>query len=310
MLPGSAPPACQPATAEEGAGGFPSGCNLAPWVREPYRVWSLYDMLRFHAAQFFEAFNNFMVAEQKVRVLAAGAEFPGDDEGWPGAERGIQKALAKLKERIIEAEIPISPNFKGQFRAAERLSLDGSEVSNGYAIAILSQVRHGLLAELTTHRFYSLTSAHADKMSSGALFGEAVDDRFPDVADDIAAAGRCLALDQWTACVFHLMRVLEHGLHRFAGHLGVTMKHDLEVENWGEILNAIQGAIRRLEETAKSKERNEQLQRYSEAASQFRHFKHAWRTYVIHTREPYDSARAERAWGAVRDFMQSLAEFA
>jgi hypothetical protein len=43
-------------------------------------------------------------------------------------------------------------------------------------------------------------------------FRQAVAERFPDANRDIAAAGRCLTLEEWTAAVFHLMRVLEQGL--------------------------------------------------------------------------------------------------
>jgi hypothetical protein len=47
---------------------------------------------------------------------------------------------------------------------------------------------------------------------------------------------------------------------------------------------------------------------YSDAASQFRHFKDAWRNHVSHGREHYDQRDAEKVLTNVREFMQHLAK--
>jgi hypothetical protein len=53
------------------------------------------------------------------------------------------------------------------------------------------------------------------------LFGQLVADRFPDAADDISEAGKCLALQRGTAAVMHLMRVVEVGLKALAKFLRI-----------------------------------------------------------------------------------------
>ena len=139
-------------------------------------------------------------------------------------------------------------------------------------------------------------------------FGQRVADTFPDAVRDIAAAGRCLALDEWTASVFHLMRVLEHGLHAFAKCLGVAFPTPIELENWKNIIDKIEAEIRQLEQLPKSTNKAERTKLYSQVACQFRYFKDAWRNHVSHSREHYDQREAETVWAHVRDFMQALVD--
>ena len=139
-------------------------------------------------------------------------------------------------------------------------------------------------------------------------FGAAVADAFPDADFDVAAAARCPALDEWTACVFHSMRVLEHGLRHVAGVLNVPMAATIEYENWGNIIDQIEKAIRSIEQQPRGAEKSARSQFYSEAASQFRYFKNAWRNHVSHARAKYDEREAREVWTHVRQFMQQLAE--
>src|SRR6185369_9757921 len=51
-------------------------------------------------------------------------------------------------------------------------------------------------------------------------FGEAVSNKFGKAITDIQEASKCLAVGRFTACVFHLMRVMEIGVQ----HLGRKLK--------------------------------------------------------------------------------------
>ena len=46
------------------------------------------------------------------------------------------------------------------------------------------------------------------------IFGLDVESKFSVMSEDIAEAGKCLALERSTAAVFHLMRVMEIGVQR------------------------------------------------------------------------------------------------
>ena len=65
------------------------------------------------------------------------------------------------------------------------------------------------------------------------IFGTAVADKFPNQVGDMFEAGNCYALGRYTACVFHLMRLMEVAVQAFGSKLGVTLATDL---NWQKIL--------------------------------------------------------------------------
>ena len=136
--------------------------------------------------------------------------------------------------------------------------------------------------------------------------------KFSNASRDIAAAGRCLALDEWTACVSHLMRALETPLQVFAKRVGVEFQGPTDLENWKNIVDQMESKItaevKRLEGTPKSHARNEELQFLGDIALDFRHFKNAWRNDVAHGREWYDEREADRVYNAVSHFMKRMAE--
>src|SRR5438445_4566813 len=69
------------------------------------------------------------------------------------------------------------------------------------------------------------------------LFGKEVAARFPESGEDIAEAGKCLALDRGTACVMHLQRVLECGL----AALGLATP----LRDWGKYVEEIAKELER-----------------------------------------------------------------
>jgi hypothetical protein len=74
-------------------------------------------------------------------------------------------------------------------------------------------------------------------------FGEAVAERFFSTTFDAAEASRCYALGRNTACVFHLMRVMEIGLTVLARPVDVSCEH----RNWHQVINDIERAVHGIE---------------------------------------------------------------
>lgn len=134
---------------------------------------------------------------------------------------------------------------------------------------------------------------------------ESVVARYPETEQDIIQAGWCLAFIRSTAAVFHLMRVLEHGLRGFAAEVGVGA--NTELENWKNIIDQIEKEMRSVEALPKSQDKSAKLQRYSELASQFRFFKDAWRNHVSHARSSYDQHQALSVYTHVHEFMLKVA---
>lgn len=71
------------------------------------------------------------------------------------------------------------------------------------------------------------------------LFGDDVAAKFNQASEDIEEAGNCFAAGRYTACVFHLMRVLEYGLRALSRNLKVRLPRPVELEEWGKLISEI-----------------------------------------------------------------------
>jgi len=76
------------------------------------------------------------------------------------------------------------------------------------------------------------------------LFGTTVDERFKKKARfEIGEAGKCLALQRYTSCVFHLMRTVETAIEALRACLGLPVPTRDQHKAWGAILGALQTEI-------------------------------------------------------------------
>lgn len=96
----------------------------------------------------------------------------------------------------------------------------------------LSQLQESVRQELALLQALIVQPAELRLLNDAAPFGEAVSARFPDCADDIAEAARCLAFHRSTAAVFHCMRVAKHGLRVLAARADIALP---STAAWGEV---------------------------------------------------------------------------
>jgi hypothetical protein len=162
-----------------------------------------------------------------------------------------------------------------------------------------------VMDELEESRFLHVAKEKAEYYRQGDLFGSEVGKKFPKAAEDIANAGTCFALGQNTACVFHLMRVMEHCVQRFGLKLRVEI--DVSRVSWHQIMLHVSRQIDALPSGAKStKARNARKQKYSGAASRLDHVRLAWRNDVMHPKATYDEAEALDVLTSVKTFVNSI----
>jgi hypothetical protein len=228
-------------------------------------------------------------------------EAPVDDE----ARKNVQTILIPLDRQM--AKLPFSYSLRQQYTRFKK-TLETS--TDRKQLFILGEELHAnIVAELTSKVFLVIPQENADLYEQPEPpFGLEVAQQFLDANYDIEAGTRCLALDEWTASVFHMMRVLESGLRNLVGRLQVQMTAAPDYENWHQIITAIENEIARLRNLPRTQRpKPEVLDFYSEAATNLRYFKDAWRNHVSHSRATYDERRAREIWGHVRSFMQRLA---
>lgn len=90
--------------------------------------------------------------------------------------------------------------------------------------------------ELNDRFFMFIPQKDAEWYENKDGFSVEVSNAFRSAIEDIKEAGTCYATGRYTACVFHLMRVLEHGLKVLAKDAGLTV----EKKTWGKIIEKIE----------------------------------------------------------------------
>jgi hypothetical protein len=168
-------------------------------------------------------------------------------------------------------------------------------------------------AELKMRRFAYVPVARALKLDNIDNDWANVQAAFPTSKEDIRDAIECYALDKHTACIFHLMRVSEHGLRQLARKLQVTLsdkgkKQPLEYADWDKIVTAIRNKISDARKLPRGPTKEARLQSWSEAADHCEYMKDNWRNAVSHTRKPYTPTDAMQASDRVHAFMSFLAK--
>ena len=157
--------------------------------------------------------------------------------------------------------------------------------------------------ELHERLFMFLPKEQAQWYEKEDGFGVNVSDAFPSAIDDIKEAGNCYATGRYTACVFHLMRVLEHGIRVLATEVCL----DFDQEQWHTIINQIRSVIKTGEEKLKrGSKKASRLKFLADAAIEFSFFKDAWRNHVSHGRAYCDRQEAKRVLDHVKSFMVHL----
>jgi hypothetical protein len=162
----------------------------------------------------------------------------------------------------------------------------------------LDQIDKRLRDELTAATVLVIDEKMKGLFDGVLLFGPEVEHEFPQMSEDIAESGKCLALARPTAAVFHLMRVMEIAVQRLGDKLGITLVSE---KVWQKILNDINGAIKTLDQKAPA------TRLYAEIAAHLYHVKLAWRNEVMHPKQTYTPDEASELFGAVKLFTRELA---
>jgi hypothetical protein len=139
------------------------------------------------------------------------------------------------------------------------------------------------------------------------LFGDATFDAFEHLRKDIIAAGNCYATDNHTACVFHLMRIIEQAVRMLARRFRVKVKRPLDYEDWKAIAKGLNIKLENLRNSTRGAKREKELAFYNDAADRCQFFKELWRDNVMHSRTNYEEHQATDIFFRVRGFVELLA---
>lgn len=159
-------------------------------------------------------------------------------------------------------------------------------------------MRYRIEDELGLRHFLSLSDEEAGYYDPPApLFGNEVHDKLGDLEFDIKEAGKCLALNRHTACVFHLMRVMENVVQLFGGKLGVQSPDEKE---WNPIVCQARGKVNSMSKT------DPQRDQYAAILNHLDGVRMAWRNPTMHVRGKYMGEEAEDIFSHIRSFMRAF----
>jgi hypothetical protein len=255
----------------------------------PYGLVSLLQMLRYAAEDFWKA-------SELLTLIAGMPALLNDPNGRNNAVHKMNELLKHLddlglKVSLKEAE-KMLPAFNSPDTSPERI---------GDLARHLSSVIH---SELDGEMFFQLEPSKAEYWHPAWLVDSPVYTLFPRAHEEIQRAGRCYAYGESTACVFHLMRVIDSGLCAVADSLEVN--HD--ARNWSGIGTKIQSKMEEKYQ-AKSDAWKQSEPFYASILTDIQAISRGHRNPVLHEVErKYTDAEARYLLAVTEAFMCHLAD--
>jgi hypothetical protein len=273
---------------------------VKPALDRPHGLWSLWDMLEKHVFFFTNALGAFVEFKflcAQLGKLTPEAKLPDDLRPLANS------ALHTLRQAYILSDLSDFMGALDRLHMSINPSVPEAEIT---AANIAQEVKHLISGtrDILEHQFYFHIYGQDVPFYLGGekLFGGRVFEKLGKAAEDVAEAGKCLALQRSTACVFHLMRVMEIGVQTLGRKLKVTI--DVRNETWHQIMLHVNSRIEKLpSKTVRDKNRKATL---AEAAAHLQSVRLAWRNEVMHPKQTYTRQEAYDVFNATRIFISAL----
>lgn len=260
--------------------------KLAPWCESSFSLVSWWDMEKFSAAAFHDIGTNIGMLTCKLERLPRELD---------AAELAMayRPLLDVIRQCCVQIGLKMSPMCIDDFFTKLEHGMTTEEMRSS-----LAELNNSIRREMQTVFFFYMPWERAKFYRQEELFGAEVNLKFPSISFDMVEAGNCCAMGRGTACVFHLMRIMEVGMQEFGTKLGVALAHQ---KNWQNILDEVNKAIRALPP------KDSNTIELGQVATNLYAVKLAWRNEVMHPNDKYTVEEAENLLGQVKLFMKQLA---
>lgn len=248
-------------------------------------------MLKFYA-------HNFVAITMKLASLSQQIYIDDRDIKVDLDSYNIIKEIEILYDLLIGVDLKLSA--KSALRVKSLIHNDGT--IEKYYIKALEELSHIINDELEERHIYIISKDKDTYYNPDIpIFGKSVVDKFPELIEDIYESGNCYALNRNTACVFHLMRIMEKSVQRLANKLGIPTTFTRD-EEWQTILNVIRGRLK----TLYPKGSNPDRIKYESILAHLETIKIAWRNPTMHPKATYTEEEAKALLDAVGIFLKDL----
>jgi hypothetical protein len=289
-----------------------AGESGAVWNIQPFQIASLLEMLEHRANLFYTATRTLF--REQLAVSAAIKERGGDALPTEAEAQSVRVVLKRLEAVLDPVEFWRAIERFDYFNASEPQLQPFARRGDPFTLSALKfeldELNSEIAAALGEKRFMRIPASDAGYYDNPELFGSEVAAKFPNANIEITEAGNCYATGNYTACVFHLMRAVEHGARAMVKGLRVSkkLKRKVELCDWGDLIGALESGLNAAAAgRRKSVAISNKSEFYNHAVGQFRNFKDAWRNNVSHVRTIYQEGQTKDIMNNTRQFMQHLA---
>jgi hypothetical protein len=277
-----------------------AGRDLQSFAQDSCRLWSLWEMLSLYAHSFFGILR--MLRESTKQFEQIVSQDPNATAPLP--------IVAGGKPTIVEVGLQNALNLSNELglRSVMRqvITLHTAMVARHPLVEFVAEIKQlgiRLEEDLGHVHFLYVPFELVPYWNEPNLFGDAMATKFEDAAADIESAGKCLAVGQGTACVFHLMRAMEVAVRKLGRRLNVTIRPNT---TWRGITGKMDVKIKSMPESTDGQKRKKNA--WEEARANLHHVGSVWRNNTMHPAKSYTPSQALDIFKAVRVFMNGLCE--
>jgi hypothetical protein len=259
---------------------------------------------RFHADIYLRISALFSEIETGVEMMSkTGAGMDGDLRS--GMSIFNDEYVIPLLEDFDRLGLVVSRQWAEQI---QRCIVGTIPLTPPHFAEMLKCLRGTLEKELNTQLIYLIPKERAGFIESQKpQFNDAVRKRFPLGTVEVERAGKAYALGLPNACVFHLMRAMEHCLKALGKSLKESSLDPRGNPSWDAILKRCNAELEKKDRKERTPEWNANEEFFNGATADLRAVKSAWRNPTMHVGRDYEDDEALDILNAVSGFIRHLA---
>ena len=255
----------------------------------PFGVVTLFEMLRYAAEDFWKA-SSLLATLSGIPVLIQ----------HPNGRANTVDTVNQLLQHCHKLNLSVSLREAGKMIPAFNDPATSPERIQDMAAHISSVIE----SELDSKMFFHMEPNRVEYWAPYWLVTEPIYNTFRYAHGEMQCAGRCYAYGEPTACVFHLIRVVDSGLRSVAKSLEVGY----DARNWSGIAKNIQSKMEK-KYPNKTEEWKQLEPFYAGVLTDIQAISRAHRNPALHEIErKYSDADAHYLLTVVDGFMRHLAE--
>jgi hypothetical protein len=253
---------------------------------ESFNLVSLWDMLRIRAQDFIDACS----ALARVSTIIEQVK-KTDPERKHSNPPPIKEDIERLRNAAGRMRLKVIVD-----RAEELIEFitENEEIELARLDNMVKALPNKLMKELKSELWLRVRPEHA-RIYDGkkALLSKQVLNDLPEIRQEEKRARRCYAFEKYTACAFHLMRIMELLVQRFGTILNVTF--DPGETPWGNILESCRQEIEKWDKKHSNHIHKKQFATCHHLMEGLRPI----RNDLMHYRQSYDEDAVQDLKGAV-----------